>query len=167
MLWGRVRGHGLRRLPVGDHVPAGGLHRAGKVLPQRCKNCVSAPVGAAPSSDDKVDEVRPPDAKQPRFVGAVYGGPFADFVIKGKIPLTVLFCLILVSSMVVWNLLLVRATSATDWFVSDHPYTLHDKATKYKFLEERTDEKGVEWLVAGISPDNPWELTGGAASRLY
>ena len=64
--------------------------------------------------------------------------------------------------MVVWNLLLVRATSATDWFVSDHPYTLHDKATKYKFLEERTDEKESSWLVAGISADNPWELTGGA-----
>jgi hypothetical protein len=138
-----------------------------RYFPQRCKdcctkNCVSAPVGAAPSSDDKVDEVRPPDAKQPRFVERFYGGPFADFVIKGKIPLTVLFCSILVSSMIVWNLLLVRATSATDWFVSDHPYTLHDKATKYKFLEERTDEKESSWLVAGIHTTDPWELTGGA-----
>jgi len=139
-----------------------------RYFPQQCKDCgtkaclKSSPVGAAPSSDDKVDEVRPPDAKKPRLVERFYGGPFADFIIKGKIPLTILFCGILVSSMIVWNLLLVRATSATDWFVSDHPFTLHDKATKYKFLEERTDEKESSWLVAGISEDDPWALTGGA-----
>ena len=96
-------------------------------------------MGAAPFFDDKVDEVRRTRSSLASSRG--FMGPFADFVIKGKIPLTVLFCLILISSMIVWNLLLVRATSATDWFVSDHPYTLHDKATKYKFLEERTDEK--------------------------
>ena len=39
-----------------------------RYFPRQCKNCVSAPVGAAPSSDDKVDEVRPPDAKTPRLV---------------------------------------------------------------------------------------------------
>ena len=55
------------------------------------------------------------------------------------------------------------ATSATDWFVSDHPYTLHDKATKYKFLEEANGREGeCAWLVAGIDNKEPWELTGGA-----
>ena len=139
-----------------------------RYFPQQCKDCgttaclKSSPVGAAPSSDDKVDEVRPPDAKKPRLVERFYGGPFADFIIKGRIPITLLFVAILISSMIVWNLLLVRATSALDWFTSDHPFTLHGKATKYKFLEERTDEKESNWLVAGIREDDPWALTGGA-----
>lgn len=138
-----------------------------RYFPTQVKECPgsclkrSASIGAAPSSD-KVDEVQKPKVSKPRLVERFYGGVFADFIIKYRIHLTALFASILLSSLIIWNLLLVRATTTTNWFKSDHPYTQHDKMTKYKFLADRDDGKETSWLVAGVNTEDPWALTGGA-----
>ena len=103
------------------------------------------------------------DAKAPRFVEMFYGGPFADFVIKGKIPLTVLFCLILVSS----DGRLEPAAGAGHLghgLVRLGP-PLHAARQGHEVQvprgSGRTRRSRVGWSPAFQQTD-PWELTGGA-----
>ena len=97
-----------------------------------------------------------------RLVEKVYGGVFADAIIKFHKPLIAIFIAIFVAATAIWTTTLVPATDALDFFDKQHVYTQHTKALREKFLTDRADEKPGNFLVAGVDEADPWEMDDGS-----
>ena len=124
------------------------------------KQAVAVTPAESPPAPEKGAAYVVPDGA--RLVEKVYGGVFADAIIKFHKPLIAIFLAIFVAATGVWTTTLVPATDALDFFDKQHVYTQHTKTLREKFLTDRADEKPGNFLVAGVDEADPWEMDDGS-----
>ncbi|KAH8073783.1 hypothetical protein JL720_10854 [Aureococcus anophagefferens] len=79
-----------------------------------------------------------------RLVEKVYGGVFADAIIKFHKPLIAIFIAIFVAATAIWTTTLVPATDALDFFDKQHVYTQHTKALRENDCVGSANYKGID-----------------------